>query len=105
MITVQKSNRGVIITTAVVTLIIVIILVIANLVMFFTNKGLYQPYKPPPKPAKAIAPNGNINDPNSSQELLTFNAPILKAISGNLQGYNAPAAKTDPTQWGYYSTP
>lgn len=104
MITVQKSNKGAIITAGVITLIIIIIVVIANLVMFFTNKGLYQPYKPPPKPAKAIAPNGNINDPNSSQELLSLNAPILSNILGNMNGYRGFSPATTASEFGYYST-
>ena len=102
MIVERKSNKTTIIIWGIATVIIVSIIIIVDLVMFFTNKGLYGKYNPPPPPEKSVSPNGNPNAPNSGTEILLFNPSLLQSKSGNLTGYNASSAQTNPAEWGYY---
>jgi hypothetical protein len=104
MIIPKKSNKSTIIIWGVITLSLVVIIIIINVVMFFTNKGLYGPYNPPPPPDKSISPNGNPNAPNATADLLFFNPSLLSAKNTNLRGYNAASAKTNPEEWGFYLT-
>ena len=104
MLVQKSSNRGTIITFGVITLIIIIVVIVVDVVMYTQKKGLFKPFVPPPTPDGAVAPNGNVSDPNYGSTNATFGKAISNNVQSNMTAYQGVNPATSQNHFGYFPT-